>query len=195
MTLLAVLLLLIAVVCLYREAIYQHVHSITAVLLILVAIRMSGLQVPMQIQMPAETAMTFDPLLCASLHNQIIALLAPQAAEYNNRVVHNFFVAYDVEAEEIRDRLSQPLVVFLENIDILISDEEGPSEVMNFTPHLAMPNPNKFWTLNGGLPNIHGDDHENWITLYLGMFHVNGNFCVESGITSIWSFHWQGTWQ
>jgi hypothetical protein len=116
----------------------------------------------------ASSSSSFDPHLCASLHNQIIAILAPKAADHNNRVVHNFFVAYGDDANAIRGRLSQPLVTFLENIDIIVSDDAG-SELMNFVPHLAIPHPNGFWVLNGGLPGINGEEHENWVVLYLGI--------------------------
>jgi hypothetical protein len=112
---------------------------------------------------------TFDPHICASLHNKIISFLTPHAAEHNNYIVHNFFEAYGEDAQAIRGHLSQPLITFLENIDIIIS-EDASSPVMNFAPHLSMPNPSEFWALSGGLDNFYGEDHENWVVLYMGIY-------------------------
>lgn len=119
------------------------------------------------ITLPTQSSVSFDPLICASLHNQIIAILSSYAAEFNNRVAHNFFLAY-ADADAIRGQLSPPFITFLENIDVLVSNDEGSSPVINFTPHLSMPNPNAFWLLNGGLSDIDSEDHENWVILYLG---------------------------
>lgn len=45
---------------------------------------------------PAEPQ-AFDPLSCASLHDEIIAIPKPFAEDHNFRVAHNFFVAYGDE--------------------------------------------------------------------------------------------------
>ena len=112
----------------------------------------------------------FDPHICASLHNKIVFFLNDHAATYNNRIVHNFFDAYGDDANEIRERLSEPLITFLENIDIVVSNDPESSPVVNFAPHLSMPNPHDFWALNGGMNDFSGEDHENWVVLYLRMY-------------------------
>lgn len=43
----------------------------------------------------------------------------------------------------------------------MISNDPESSPVMNFAPHLCMPNPNEFWVLNEGLLYLSGEDHEN----------------------------------
>lgn len=120
---------------------------------------------------PAEPH-AFDPLLCASLHNETIAILKPFAEEHGYRVVRNFFVAYGDEAAALRDRLSPPIIIFFEDIDVIPRD--GVPQLMNFTPHLQMPYP---LVGNAVLPGtrglwdnevwIHGDK-ENWLALYQG---------------------------
>lgn len=67
----------------------------------------------------------FDPLLCDSLHIQIMAILKPFAEKHNNHVVHNFFVAYGDEAAAMRDRLSEPIITFLVNIEIILSHDSS----------------------------------------------------------------------
>lgn len=117
-----------------------------------------------------ESIDAFDPYICAALHDKIISFLTRQAPAHNNVLVHNFFDAYGDGADAIRDRLTEPLIKFLENIDIMISTDPESSPAMNFAPHLCMPNPNEFWALNGGLSDLSGEDHENWVVLYLGMY-------------------------
>lgn len=65
-------------------------------------------------QLPLATP-AFNPYICASLHNKIVSFLTTQAPAHNNRIVHNFFSAYGDESNAIRDRLSEPLITFLEN--------------------------------------------------------------------------------
>lgn len=120
----------------------------------------------------------FDPLLCASLHNQIISIIAPAArTQYRNTIVRNFFAAYGEPAEAIRDRLSvssTPLVSFLENIDIALppapaDGNPGVGVPINFAPHLALPSPWMFEELNPGFATGDcRDEHENFVVLYGG---------------------------
>ncbi|KAH8896955.1 hypothetical protein GQ53DRAFT_838371 [Thozetella sp. PMI_491] len=137
----------------------------------------------------------FDPFVCAALHNEIVAILATQAAEHNNRLVRNFFLAYE-GAENLRPRLSPELITFLEAIDLLVSDGED-GLALNFAPHLAMPHPNEFWILNGGLPNLHGETHEDWVILYRATEPEYGvYFDMETGLCT-WQQEatpWLHTW-
>ena len=112
---------------------------------------------------------TFDPRLCASLHNEIV--------EYTRfahpfPVTRNFFATYGEEAEEIPDRLTPQVIEFLENINLPTSntgnnDEWASADVFwNFTPHLGFPT-QYFW----GLVGCDGEgenSHDNWIVLYPG---------------------------
>lgn len=115
----------------------------------------------------------FDPLACASLHNQIITILQPYAEQHNNHVVHDFFIAYGDEAQAVRDQLTQPMITFLENIDIVVSDDDAAPAV-NFSPHVGMPHPGEFKLPIGGLGAFGNEDlwvdeeQENWIALYPG---------------------------
>lgn len=125
-------------------------------------------QLPLRVEPSA-----FDPLLCADLHNQIIAILKPSAEEQDIPIIRNFFVAYGDQATEMRDKLSQPLITFLENIDII--DHEDNSKSMYFTPHLWMPFALDDGVAIGGLGGTRWDEdiwedeeNENWIALYLG---------------------------
>ncbi|KAL3703428.1 hypothetical protein TMatcc_010617 [Talaromyces marneffei ATCC 18224] len=139
----------------------------------------------------------FDPYICASLHNKIISFLTAQAPAHNNLIVHNFFDAYGDEANTIRDRLSGPLITFLENIDIMISNDPRSSPVMNFAPHLCMPNPNEFWALNGGLPDLSGKEHENWVVLYLATEEELGIYMDLDTHLCTWQrevMPWMRTW-
>ena len=110
----------------------------------------------------------FDPLVCASLHNRIIGIIAPAAREqYHNEIIRDFFVAYGEQAEALRPRLSAPVLAFLENIDIPVASEGGIQ--INFAPHLSLPSPWMFEQLNPGFPSGPGEDeHENFIVLYGG---------------------------
>lgn len=68
-----------------------------------------------------------------------------------------------------RDRLSQPIITFLENIKLILIDD--PSQAMNFTPHLFM-----LYSLSGNIvlggisslwdEEIWIEDDENWVALY-----------------------------
>ncbi|KUL81902.1 hypothetical protein ZTR_09535 [Talaromyces verruculosus] len=139
----------------------------------------------------------FDPYICASLHNKIVSFLTAQAPAHNNRIVHNFFDAYGDEANAIRDRLSGPLITFLENIDIMISNDPGSSPVMNFAPHLYIPNPNVFWALNGGLSDLFGEEHENWVVLYLATEQELGIYVDLDTHLCTWQqevMPWMRTW-
>lgn len=111
---------------------------------------------------------SFDPLACASLHNRIIGIIAQVARDqYNNDIISNFFAAYGEQAEAIRERLPEPVIVFLENIHVPVAPEGGIQ--INFAPHLSLPSPWMFEQLNPGFPNGPGEDeHENFIVLYGG---------------------------
>jgi hypothetical protein len=117
---------------------------------------------------PSPASNSFDPLRCAALHNRIVSFIASDAIEHhNNRLVHNFFVAYGENASRVRSRLSPPVVAFLENIDILIGDTV--QETANFCPHLSMPEPRALWSYNGGIALENDPEkHENWVILYCG---------------------------
>lgn len=120
---------------------------------------------------PAEPH-PFDPLLCAALHNEIIAILKPFAEEHGYRIVRNFFVAYGDDAAALRDRLSPPIISFFEKIDVIPLD--GARQLMNFTPHLHMPYPLVGNTVLGGTTGFwddeiwFGEEQENWVALYGG---------------------------
>lgn len=124
-------------------------------------------QLPIRVEPSA-----FDPLLCADLHNQIIDILRPSAEEQNFSIIRNFFVAYGDRAVEMRDQLSQPLIEFLENIDII--HHEDQSRWMHFTPNLFMPSPLEGNVAIGGIGASWNkelwkdEDNENWVALYLG---------------------------
>lgn len=117
-------------------------------------------------------AHAFDPLLCASLHNQIIDFLRPFAKEHRYRVIRNFFVAYGDEAVALQDQMSPPIITFFENIDIILN-EDGP-RLMHFTPHLRMPYPLLGNTVLPGTSGFWDDeiwldnDNHNWVALYQG---------------------------
>jgi hypothetical protein len=108
----------------------------------------------------------FDPLVCASLHNRIIGIIATAAQDqYNNNIIRNFFAAYGEQAEAIRERLQTPVIVFLEKIDVPVAPEDGIQ--INFTPQLSLPSLWMFEQLNPGFPDGRGEDeHENFIVLY-----------------------------
>ncbi|KAL1963093.1 hypothetical protein VTN77DRAFT_8739 [Rasamsonia byssochlamydoides] len=143
----------------------------------------------------------FDPYACASLHNQIISLIASTATQqYNNRIVHNFFVAYGDDAAAVRGRLSPPLITFLENIVVVSNNEneDNDDQVINFTPHLEMPNPKTFFDgALGGVPNWYGEVHENWVVLYRATeanhgiyFDMDTNLCTWQEEMTPWLHNW-----
>lgn len=113
-------------------------------------------QLPLQITRP-----DFDPYICAFLYNKIIFFLTAQAPAHNNWIVYNFFDVYGDEANAIYDCLSGLLIAFLENIDIIISNDPGFLLVINFASHLCMLNLNEFWVLNEGSPDLFGEEYEN----------------------------------
>lgn len=130
---------------------------------------MTTVQLPIRVE-----PNTFDPLLCADLHNRIVDILRPTAEEHNFPITRNFFVAYGDRATEMRDQLSQPLITFLENIDIIDVEE---SRWVNFAPHLFMPAPLPANVALGGLGGTswnkdlwNDEDDERWMALYLGDF-------------------------
>lgn len=106
---------------------------------------------------------TFDPLICAAIHNEIVSRIATTAREeYDNVIIHNYFVAYD-DADEIRSRLSEPLIAFLENIDVPIGEQ-----AINIAPHARLSNPEDLWAAIGGMDVLDHGVHENWVALYRG---------------------------
>lgn len=116
-------------------------------------------------------AALFDPLVCASLHNRIIGIIAPAARDqYHNDIVHNFFAAYGEEAEAIRERLSAPVTTFLENIDVPVAPKDHVQ--INFAPHLSLPTPWMLEQLNPGFSCSPDEkEHEDFIVLYGGQSH------------------------
>jgi hypothetical protein len=112
---------------------------------------------------------SFDPLRCASLHNDIISHVTECAVQkHNNSLIRNFFNAYGSEAEAVRGRLSRPLIQFLENIDVLVGGHGSCFEAANFLPFALMPAPSCFWHNFGGFgDHVKPDLHKNWLILYL----------------------------
>ncbi|THV01259.1 hypothetical protein K435DRAFT_776100 [Dendrothele bispora CBS 962.96] len=95
----------------------------------------------------------FDPAACAKLHNQIMTIVsnAPNQPEHTLR---KFFDVYVGEEEELRLRLSGPLLDFLSQIYVTAPpDAYTPSDArdwlwhcpIRFTPLLAQPSAFAFW--------------------------------------------------
>lgn len=106
---------------------------------------------------------TFNPLACAAIHNEIVSRIATSARdEHNNVIVHNYFAAFD-DADDVRSRLSEPLIVFLENIDVPMGEQ-----AVNIAPHARLSSPENLWGAIGGLNVFDRGDHENWVALYRG---------------------------
>lgn len=105
---------------------------------------------------PSPTSQ-FNPLLCASLHNQITSHIihTVPGIQTDVVVVHNYFTAYnnDLSLAKLRKRLSSPMIRFLENIDVMMPgpDDEHGARVPNFVPHLRLATPGDWWVANGGL--------------------------------------------
>lgn len=60
---------------------------------------------------------SFDLVACAALHNEIVGRITVAAHDqYDDIIVHNYFNAFD-KANEVRERLSEKVVTFLENIE------------------------------------------------------------------------------
>jgi len=115
---------------------------------------------------------TFNPLACATLHNKIVSRIATTAREeYGNIIVHNYFAAYD-DANEIRSRLSESLVTFLENIDVPVGEQ-----AINIAPHARLSNPEDLWGAIGGMDVLDREGPENWVALYRG-----DQECIEKQI-------------
>jgi len=124
---------------------------------------------------------TFNPLVCAAIHNKIVSRIATTAYEdYDNDIIHNYFVAYD-DADKIRSRLSEPLITFLENIDVPIG-----LQAINIAPHARLSNPEDLWAAIGGIDVLDHGIHENWVALYRGISDCNLKTrlpIVNSGLT------------
>lgn len=93
---------------------------------------------------PAAFANAFDPLLCASLHNQIAEILTPTAHAMNNTLVRNLFKLPGEEgkrARALRRRLSQEMVIFFSNTVFPVSHIPGAGggPIIGFTPDLKFP--------------------------------------------------------
>lgn len=135
-----------------------------------------------QLRRPAEPH-GFDPLACASLHNEIIAILKPFAEQHDFRVVGNYFDAYGDEAVATRNQLSPAVITFFENIEVILHNDPPPRpdshpHCMNIAPHLRMPEP---LDENAVLPGTSGvwdeeiwvdEGVENWVVIYQGEFKI-----------------------
>lgn len=111
----------------------------------------------------------FDPIRCASLHNEIVSKIpASMLEEHHTKIVHNWFTAYGKEASKIRWKLTSPLIKFLENIDVPLRTDGGWTPI-NIAPHVHLASPGDLWSPVGGLgtDGLNLNDWD-WVALYTG---------------------------
>lgn len=111
----------------------------------------------------------FDPLIAASLHNELVTKIPTELLEQHNATItRNWFTAWGEDAANVRSRLSSSIIKFLENVDV----PRGPhanSSMVNIVPHLTLSAPGDMWVPIGGL-DWPGHEHsgQDWVVLYRG---------------------------
>ncbi|KAK7460532.1 hypothetical protein VKT23_009253 [Stygiomarasmius scandens] len=86
----------------------------------------------------------FNATACAELHNQIVALVS-RTPNQPKHTLQKFFDVYAAQDEELRSRLSDPLLDFLSRIHVPVMLPGKSWPRINFTPRLAQPAADAFW--------------------------------------------------